>query len=249
VAHEVDTFLFGRRAVLEALRARVPVRQVLIARGVRESKLLAEIRSRATKQGVAVRSVDKRALGNMAAGGHQGVAAEVAPYRYTDLQTMLRLPNKKDRPPLLLMLDCLQDVQNFGSLLRTAEAIGVDGVMIPQRRSVSVTPAVYKTSAGAVHHLKIARVPNLSRAIQAAQHSGLWVIGLDTEGEIRYDEADLSGPLVIVVGSEGKGLSRLVRERCDLRVRLPMAGRVQSLNAAVAGSIVLYEAWKQRQQT
>jgi 23S rRNA (guanosine2251-2'-O)-methyltransferase len=247
VAHEVDTFLFGRRAVLEALRARVPVRQVLVARGVRENKLLTEIRSRATKQGITVRSVDKRALGKVTADGHQGVAAEIAPYRYAELETMLCLPDKKGGPPLLLMLDCLQDVQNFGSLLRTAEAVGVDGVVIPRHRSVSVTPALYKTSAGAVHYLRIARVPNLSRAIRAAQAAGLWVVGLDTEGETCFDEADLGGPLVVVVGSEGKGLSRLVRERCDLRVRLPMAGHVQSLNAAVAGSIVLYEAWKQRQ--
>lgn len=150
------------------------------------------------------------------------------------------------RPPLLLAVDALQDPQNFGGLLRTALAVGVGGVILPERRSVAVTPAVGRASAGAIEHLRIARVVNLPRALKELKQAGLWIVGLATDAPQTYDQADLSLPLVLVVGSEGSGLSRLVAETCDLTIRLPMLGPLDSLNAAVAGSVVLYEALRQR---
>lgn len=151
-----------------------------------------------------------------------------------------------DQPPIVLAVDALQDPQNFGSLLRTALAAGALGAILPERRSVGVTAAVGRASAGAIEHLRIARVVNLVRALRELQEAGLWVVGLDAGAPITYDQADLTAPLVVVVGSEGTGLGRLVSETCDVVVQLPMVGSTESLNAAVAGSIVLYEALRQR---
>ncbi len=251
MAHEVAPFLYGRWPVLEALRAGVPVRKVVLAEGVGRSKgTVAELCAQAKAQGVTIQVAPRTELDRAVAANHQGVIAEVAPYQYVSLESLLEGPHTEaDPPPLLLMLDCLQDIQNFGSLLRTAEAVGVDGVIIPTRRSASVTPGLYKTSAGAVQHLKIARVSNLTRTMARLKEEGFWIAGLDSGGESEYGRVDLSGPLVIVVGAESQGLSRLVREQCDLRVRFPLRGRVASLNAAVAGSVILYEVWRQRQET
>lgn len=248
MAYEVASLVYGRHPVLETLRAEVPVRRLLLAEGIRSTGPIREIRRRAQDRGATIQYVPRKTLDQAVRARHQGVVAEVAPYEYAEFTTLLG-ENRTGHPPLVLLLDCLQDVQNFGVLLRSAEAVGVHGVIIPKRRSVTVTPAVYRTSAGAVHYLKIARVPNLVGAIKELQRAGLWVVGLDASGETRFDQANLRGPLALVVGSEGKGLGRLVRERCDLRVKLPMAGRVHSLNAAVAGSVILYEVWRQRQLT
>ncbi len=252
MAHEIAPFLYGRWPVLEALRAGVPMRKVVLAEGVGRSKgTVAELCTRAKTQGVTIQVAPRTELDRAVAANHQGVIAEVEPYQYVSLESLLAGANTETDPPppppLLLMLDCLQDIQNFGSLLRTAEAVGVDGVIIPTRRSASVTPALYKTSAGAVQHLKIARVSNLTRTMARLKDKGFWIAGLDSGGESEYGQVDLGGPLVVVVGAESQGLSRLVREQCDLRVRLPLRGRVASLNAAVAGSVILYEVWRQRQ--
>ncbi|NOZ06543.1 MAG: 23S rRNA (guanosine(2251)-2'-O)-methyltransferase RlmB [Chloroflexi bacterium] len=251
MAHEIAPFLYGRWPVLEALRAGVPMRKIVLAEGVVRSKgSIAELCTQAEAQGVTVQVVPRTELDRAVAANHQGVIAEIAPYQYASLETLVGdLHTEADPPPLLLMLDCLQDIQNFGSLLRTAEAVGVDGVIIPKRRSASVTPALYKTSAGAVQYLKIARVSNLTRTMTFLKEGGFWIAGLDAEGETEYGRVNLRGPLAIVVGAESQGLSRLVREQCDLRVRLPLRGRVASLNAAVAGSVILYEVWRQRQGT
>ncbi len=237
-------FLYGRNAVLEALRAGKPIGKILLAKGARAKGSLAEIIALARSRGVPIQRVERRELDKIA-DRHQGVVAEAGEYEYASLEEILTAAEERGEKPFLLILDCLQDVQNFGSLLRTAEAVGVHGVIIPKRRAVGVTAAVRKASAGAVEHLRIARA-NLARTIAALKEKGLWVIGLDMAGEQSYDEADLDIPLAIVVGGEGQGLSRLVRENCDFLVRLPMCGQVSSLNAAVAGSIVLYEAWRRR---
>jgi len=243
-----DDVIYGRYPVLEALRGDRDVEKVVLVRGTRWTGVLAEIAAEARQQGVPVQALDRAALDRLADGGnHQGVVAHVAAYGYADLDDVLAVPAGRDEPAFLLLLDCVQDPQNLASLLRTAEAVGVHGVILPERRAVGVTAAVVKASAGAVEHLTIARVTNLVQAIARLQAAGIWVLGLErTPRSQRYDQVDLTVPLAWVVGSEGRGLGRLVCERCDILVALPMRGQVNSLNAAVAGSIALYQTWLRR---
>ena len=233
--------LYGRHPVLEALRAgRRRVHRVLVAAGAHGlDDLLREARQRQ----VPIATVDRRQLDRLLPGGHhQGLLAEADPFRYSRLQDLLGGPK-----PLVLVLDSLQDPQNFGTLLRTAQACGVDGVVIPEHRSVGVTPAVASASAGAVEHLRVARETNLSRAIESLKARNVWVYGLAVGAQRPYWQIDWSGASALAVGAEGPGLGRLVRESCDELVAIPMAaGAVQSLNASVAGSLVLYEAFLQR---
>ncbi len=196
---------------------------------------------------VRIEFVDRHRLDQQVGGHHQGVVAEAEPFGYVHLDDLLALAGERDEPPLLLALDSLQDPQNFGSLLRTALAVGAHGVIIPEHRAVGVTPAVSNASAGAVEHLQVAQVTNLARSLNALKQRDVWVHGLAVDAAQPYWSTDLSGPLVLVVGSEGSGLSRIVRESCDALVSIPMAvGSVQSLNASVAGSLVLYDAYRQR---
>lgn len=242
----MSTLICGRNPVLEALRAGTDIGEIRLARGTRREGPLAEIMSLAQRQGIPLRWVDRHELDAIAR-GHQGVVASSGQYRYADVEEILARANQMEERPFILILDCLQDVNNFGSLLRTAEAVGVHGVIIPQRRAVGVTTAVRKTSAGAVEHMRVARVTNLTRAIEALKDQGLWIIGLEAIPEaLDYRQADLDLSLALVVGGEGQGMRRLVRQSCDLLIRIPMRGAVNSLNAAVAGSIALYEAWHQR---
>jgi 23S rRNA (guanosine2251-2'-O)-methyltransferase len=240
--------LYGRNAVRECLRAgRRRVYKVLLAGGVRESGIVAEILDAARERGVASQRVERQQLDGLGDVNHQGVAAEVGAYPYSDPEAMLRAAEERGEPPLLLLLDCLQDPQNFGALLRTAEAVGVHGVIVPKRRAVAVTPAVVNASAGAVEHLLVARVTNLVQAMDRLKAADVWGVGLEDVPEAQlYHQAALNMPLALVVGSEGEGIRRLVREQCDFLINLPMRGRIGSLNASVAGSIALYEIWRQR---
>ena len=178
---------------------------------------------------------------------HQGCIAVVEKRAYATLDEILAHAEDKHEPPFLLILDAIQDVNNLGSLLRTAEAAGVHGVILPERRAAEVNATVIKTSAGATEHLLIAQETNLTRTIEFLKKQQIWVVGLAGEAGTEYDQADLTGALALVVGNEGKGISRLVREHCDLLIKLPMRGHINSLNAAVAGSIALYEALRQRE--
>lgn len=238
--------VYGRNAVAEALRAG-RVQAVHVASGAHGS--VSRIASDAAARGVPVSEADKGWLVAAARGDHhQGVAASVTPFRYSNLDAMLALARKRGEPPLLLILDCVQDPQNLGTLLRTAEAVGVHGAILPEHRAVHVTPAVEKASAGAVGHLLVARETNLTKTILRLRDAGLWVAGVEAHpSAVDFRSASLAGPLAIVVGSEGKGISRLVRETCDYLVSLPMKGEVSSLNAGVAGSVVLYEVLRQRE--
>jgi len=240
--------LYGRRPVYEALRAgRRRIYKLMLARGVQEKGgVVGQIVSMARTAAVPLAIVPRQELDRVVS-NHQGIVAEASSYPYADLDDLLSFAADRSDPPLFLLLDLLQDPQNFGSLLRTAEAVGVHGVVIPQRRAVGVTSAVVSASAGAVEHLRVARVINLARTLDELKRQDLWVAGLEAAEDAElYDQADLRGPLALVVGSEGSGLRRLVREKCDFLVRLPMLGRVSSLNAAVAGSVALYEVERQR---
>ncbi len=238
--------LYGRNAALEALRAgRRRVEYLAVAAGAQRTGTLAQIIELAQARGIPVREVDRLQL-DEAVPGHQGLALHVGPYPYADLDALIERVGPR---ALFLLLDCIEDPQNLGTLLRTADAVEIAGVVIPEHRAAAVTPAVSSASAGAVEHLSVARVPNLVRAMEQLREAGTWIIGLEDVPEAQaYDEVDWHGPLAVVVGSEGRGMRRLVRERCDLLVRLPIAGHTGSLNAAVAGSIALYHAWRIRER-
>lgn len=241
--------LYGRNAVLEALRAnRRRCANISIAEGVQERGSAEEILALAAARGVPVKRVQRSQLDGVGPVNHQGFAAQFESYPYTELSDILGQAQATGEPSFLLLLDSLQDPQNLGTLLRTAEVVGVHGVVIPRRRAAEITPAVSNASAGAVEHLRIAQVTNLVRTMEEAKETGVWIVGVENLPEAEdYHAAKLNMPLALVIGGEGHGLGHLVRQRCDLWIKLPMRGRIQSLNAAVAGSIVLYEAWRQRQ--
>jgi 23S rRNA (guanosine2251-2'-O)-methyltransferase len=245
--------LYGRHAVLETLRAgRRKVHRVHVAAGAHSSGNIAEILSAAEQRQCPVVQARRELFAQAGPVNHQGVMAEVGPYPYVMLEDVL--PGAEavvsETGPLYLALDHLQDVQNLGTLLRTAEAMAVSAVLLPDRRAAEITPAVVNASAGAVEHLRIALVGNLVQGLEQLKQAGVWVAGLDAAPDARrLGEADLTGPLVLVVGAEGPGLSRLVREHCDWLVAIPMYGKVESLNAAVAGSTVLIAARQARTAT
>jgi 23S rRNA (guanosine2251-2'-O)-methyltransferase len=242
--------LVGRNPVLESLRAgRRPARRLLLAEGVQEEGTVSQLVAAARAHHLKIQRVPRVELDRLAQhANHQGVALETGDYPYVTVPDMLSAAAAGGEPPFLLLLDLLQDPQNVGTLLRTAEAVGVHGVVLQRRRAVGITPAVVNASSGAVEHLLVAQETNLNRTIERLKEDGVWFYGLElSPGATLYSVADLSGPLGLVVGSEGAGLRRLVRETCDVIIRLPMRGRVQSLNAAVAGSIALYAVWQQRQ--
>ena len=237
--------IYGRNAVREALRAqrRVPQR-LLVANGAQLTGTLADAVAQAKAQDIPVEMVDKRLLESRLHGlNHQGVILECSEYPYSDLDDMLSLAKSRNEMPFILLLDHLQDPQNLGTLLRTAEIVGIHGVIIPGRRAAEITPSVVNASSGAVEHLHIAVVTNLAQSIEKLQKHGVWVVGIEDDEKAQYyDQADLNMPLAVVLGSEGSGMARLTRERCDFMVKLPMHGQIQSLNVAVAGSVVLYHA-------
>jgi 23S rRNA (guanosine2251-2'-O)-methyltransferase len=244
----MNEILYGRNAVREALRAgRRKIYKLVLAQGTKETGIVADIVASAEKRGVPIQRVERRQLDRLGDFKHQGVAAEATPYPYVELEEILAKADQRQEIPLLLMLDCLQDPQNFGALLRTAEIVSVHGVVIPKRRAVGITPAVVNSSAGATEHLLVARMTNLVRTMEELKAKGLWTVGLEDVPHAQpYYQSDLRIPLALVVGSEGRGMGRLVRENCDILIRLPMRGRISSLNVAVAGSIALYEVWRQR---
>jgi 23S rRNA (guanosine2251-2'-O)-methyltransferase len=242
--------LYGRNAVRETLRAaRRDVKRLLVSSGASvESGTLGDVVRLAESVGVRVERIERQQLDKrLREANHQGVALEVGSYPYADVDDCLRLAEQHNEPAFLLLLDHLQDPQNVGTLLRTAEAVGVHGVLLPGRRAAEITPAVVNASAGAVEHLQVVVVTNVAQSIAEIQRAGVWVAGLEDDPAAQlYDEADLDLPLAIVVGAEGPGLARLTRERCDFLLRLPMRGQIASLNAAVAGSIMLYQAARAR---
>jgi len=235
--------LAGRRPVLELLRAERSAERILVGDHVAASKTVSEIRKRAASMGVPVRTTPKRELDKLAAGlNHQGVIAVTARFRYTPLSDLL-----KGAAPSLLFLDGLTDPHNLGSLLRSADGAGFSGIVLPARRSVAVTAAVRRVSAGAAEIVPVAREGNLGRAIDEAREAGLWILGLDEDAPQDIWSSDLLEPPVgLVLGAEDRGISPTIRERCDAVVSIPSAGRLSSLNVAVAGAVVMYEIARRR---
>lgn len=241
-------YVYGVNPVLEALRARADeMEHLFITEGQLGAKAAAEILSRAREAGVRVERVPRERLAAMADGGvHQGVVAELRGFHYVDVQDILEAAEKSGRPALVVVLDGVQDPHNLGAIIRSAHALGAHGVVIPKDRAVPVTGVVAKASAGAVEHCPIARVVNISRALEELKEAGVWTAAADPESKQPLWGARLDGPLALVVGAEGAGVREGVLNHCDFRLGIPMAGQVGSLNASVSAAILLYEVARQR---
>lgn len=241
-----DGIIEGRNAVIEALRAGTAIDKIYIARGETDAAL-GHIASTARGRGVVVVEADRRKLDNMSrTHAHQGVIALAAVREYASVEDILSAAREKGEPPLIVVCDELSDPHNLGAVIRTAECAGAHGVIIPKRRSAGLTAVVAKTSAGAVSHVPVARVPNLPALLKELKDEGVWIFGTAADGDRVLYDADLKGPAAIVIGSEGDGMGRLVAENCDFKVRIPMKGKLNSLNASAAAAILLYEAVRQR---
>ena len=241
-----DDQVEGRNSVLELLESEKDINKIFITRGEKQGSIN-KIIGRAKGKGIVLVEVDKSKLDEMSqTGNHQGVIAIVPPFNYCDVEDILDEAKNKNEEPFILILDGIEDPHNLGAIIRTAETAGVHGVIIPKRRACGVNSTVNKTSAGAVEHMKIARVNNINETMQYLKDNGLWIIGTDGNAENNYYEQDLTGPIALVIGSEGTGMNRLVSENCDILVKIPMKGKITSLNASVSAGIVIYEIVKQR---
>lgn len=242
----MEEIIYGKNPVLEALRSGRELNKIWIAEGSKPQAVQA-IYDEAKKKGVIIHQVPRSKI-DQATGtkNHQGIMAFIAAYTYVELEDLLERASRSGKPPVLVMLDGLEDPHNLGSILRSADASGVDGVIIPKRRAVGLTNVVAKSSAGAIEYVPVCRVNNLGQVIDLLKQKGYWVIGADASANTDYRAADYTSPVVLVTGSEGKGISRLIREKCDILVKLPMVGHVTSLNAGVATALLMYEVLRQR---
>ncbi len=241
-----DDQIEGRNSVLELLESGKDINKIYVTRGEKHGSIN-KILGIARERKIIVVEKDKRQMDEMAQEeNYQGVIAIVPPFKYVEIQDILQEALEKEEDPFILILDGIEDPHNLGSIIRTAETAGVHGIIIPKRRAVSVNSTVNKASAGAVEHMKIARVTNISDAIEDLKRAGLWICGTDINAEKYYYNQDLTGPLGIVIGNEGKGISTKVKKNCDFNVKIPMKGKIKSLNASVSTGIIVYEAMKQR---
>ncbi|REK69166.1 23S rRNA (guanosine(2251)-2'-O)-methyltransferase RlmB [Paenibacillus paeoniae] len=241
-----DELIAGKHPVLEALRSGREINKIWIAEGSQKS-VTQSITAEAKNQGIVVQFVDKRKLDNMAQGvAHQGVIAQAAAFAYVEVEELLQIAKSKEETPFLLLLDEIEDPHNLGSILRTAECTGVHGVIIPKRRAAGLTATVLKTSAGAAEHVPVARVTNLAQTIDKLKEAGVWVAGTDVSAKQDVYKTKFDMPLAIVIGNESKGMGRLIKEKCDFLVKLPMLGQLNSLNASVAAGVLMYEVVRQR---
>lgn len=243
-ANEYEDVVAGRNAVIELLNSDRDINKIFIANGEKHGSIT-KIIAMAKENKIVTVEVEKSKLDLMAE-NHQGVVAVVPPFNYCEIEDILDLAKERGEDPFVLILDGIEDPHNLGSIIRTAETAGVHGVIIPKRRSVTVNSTVSKVSAGAVEHMKVARVSNINDSIRKLKESGLWVIGTDGDAKTLYYNQDLKGPLAIIIGSEGFGMSKLVKENADILIKIPMKGKITSLNASVSAGIVIYEAVKQR---
>lgn len=245
-AHNTEGLIAGKHPVLEALRSGREINKIWIAEGAQKS-VTGAILGEAKKNGIVIQFVDKRKLDQLVPGvTHQGVVAQAAAVDYIELEDLLAIPGQKGETPLFIILDEIEDPHNLGSILRTAECTGVHGVIIPKRRSAGLTATVLKISAGAAEHIPVARVTNLAQTIEAMKEAGIWIAGADVGATADVYANKFDMPLALVIGNESNGLGRLIKEKCDFLVKLPMAGRLNSLNASVAAGVLMYEVLRQR---
>ena len=244
---EIEAELIGgKNPVVEALRSGRELNKIWIAEGLNK-KSIGEILSLAKEGGIVVQSVPKQKLDGMLAINHQGIIASVAAYTYAELEDLFSVAKERGEDPFFIILDELEDPHNLGSILRTADASGVHGIIIPKRRSVGLTGVVAKASTGAIEHIPVVRVNNLSQTVDELKKRGVWIAGTDASKSVDYRLMDATLPLAIIIGSEGKGMSRILKEKCDFLYHLPMVGHVTSLNASVAASLLMYEVLRKRQ--
>lgn len=247
-----DDILIGRNAVTEALKNTMRVNRLLIAEGAQTKNgdgSIPEIIALAKEKKVKFETVPRETIEGIACGHrHQGVLAYVAPVEYADLDKVINEAAAKENP-LLILLDGIEDPHNLGAILRTADAVGADGVLLPRHHSVPLNATVAKTSAGAIEYVPVARIGNIAQTLKELKDKGFWVYGADMDGDCDYDKANFTGPVVLIIGSEGHGIARLTRENCDTIVSLPMVGQINSLNASVAGAILMYEVSRQRRNS
>lgn len=238
-------YIIGKNPVIEALKSERDINKIWIAEGSNKGQMN-QITSLAKEGSVLVQFVPKKKIDQMVEGNHQGVVAQVAAYEYAEVDDILEAAEKRNEAPFILLLDELEDPHNLGSILRTADAVGAHGVIIPKRRAVGLTATVAKASTGAIEYIPVARVTNLARTIDELKDRGVWIVGTDAKGKEDYRNIDGKMPIGLVIGSEGKGMGRLVKEKCDFLLRLPMQGKVTSLNASVAASLLMYEVYRKR---
>ncbi|AQR78537.1 23S rRNA (guanosine(2251)-2'-O)-methyltransferase RlmB [Paenibacillus larvae] len=242
----MEEFIGGKHSVLEALRSGRTINKIWIAENAGKQQA-GSVLSEAKKHGIIVQTVDRRKLDQMAEGiQHQGIVAQVAAYEYASVEDILNKATQKGEDPFILILDEIEDPHNLGSILRTADCTGVHGVIIPKRRSAGLTATVSKTSAGAVEYVPVARVTNLAQTIEQLKEKGIWVAGTDVNQAEDVYRSNFRMPIALVIGNENKGVGRLVKEKCDFLVKLPMHGQINSLNASVAAGVLMYEVARQR---
>lgn len=235
----------GRNPIIEALKNNRPIEKIMVNKASKEGSIK-KILAMARENKVIIQEVDRHKLDEMSEShAHQGVIAITSDYRYYDLDEILEIPKERGEDPFFIILDGITDPHNLGSIIRTADAVGAHAIIIPKRRSVQITPIVAKASAGAVEYVPVCKVTNIVNTIKTLKENGLWIAAVDMDGQTFYQQ-NLAGPLGLVVGSEGEGISRLVKQNCDFTVSMPMSGNVTSLNASVAGGILLYEVYRQR---
>ena len=240
-----DDQVEGRNSVLELLESGKDINKIFVAKGERQGSIN-KIIGKAKDSKVVIVETDKRKLDEMSqTGNHQGVIAIIPPFEYCDVDEILKVAKEKNEDPFIIILDGIEDPHNLGAIIRTAETAGAHGVIIPKRRAVGVNSTVNKSSAGAVEYMKVARVNNITETMNYLKEQGLWIIGTDIDTDKYYYNQDMTGPIAIVIGSEGFGMSRLVKENCDILVKIPMKGNITSLNASVSAGIVMYEVVKQ----
>lgn len=241
-----EDLILGRNAVIEALKSDRTIECLYVSKGDLEGSIKLAL-GLAKDKGVVVKEADRRKLDVMCEGlNHQGIVAKVTPFKYCEVSDILEVAERKNERPFIVILDEIEDPHNLGSIIRTAELCGVHGIIIPKRRNVGVTSTVYKCSAGAIEHMKIAKVTNINATIDILKEKGIWIYGADIEGKDFSYNTDFSGACALIIGSEGKGISSLTLKKCDLLVKIPMIGKINSLNASVAGGIMMYEVLKGR---
>lgn len=243
---EREDIIIGRNAVIETLKGDRTIETLYISNNKLEGSINTIV-SLAKEKKILIKEVDKRKLDSMCEGeAHQGVIAKITPYKYSEVSDILALAKERGEAPFIVILDEIEDPHNLGSIVRTAELFGVHGIIIPKRRSASVSTTVYKSSVGAIEHVKIAKVTNINTVIEDLKQEGIWVYGADIRATEYSYQVDFSGPCAIIIGNEGRGISKLTVQKCDKLIKIPMVGKINSLNASVAGGIIMYEVLKGR---